>query len=262
MSFLPLTRPRRRLYRAGLCRHSVPRGQRHRRSHARRRRHRSDPGQALHLVAERRRPSPSSTTSCAALYYSKKLGDEIPSYGVYASGARVARGICRGRPRHIEASRNWYSRAVFGGRRIAPSPFGLQACRSTKRRAGLFRARRPQHSTDDQQIIAFFPARARALPRIRSDKAQSTASPFPRSPKWALITDLPLEGDLMAAMQGSADDPLSGSSISLKPLYDKSTICRHRDRRRPSDRSKSLDGRAIRRISAAEDALRRSTNTC
>jgi ABC-type uncharacterized transport system involved in gliding motility auxiliary subunit len=102
-------------------------------------------------------------------YYSPRLGDEAPSYGVYAQRVRemleeyaaLAKGKINLEILNPEPFSPAEDRAVA---------FGLQGVPIDQGGAGLFRARRQQfhRRPADHPVL---PARPRALPRIRSDEA-------------------------------------------------------------------------------------------
>ena len=104
-------------------------------------------------------------------YYSTRLADEVPSYGVYAQRVRelldqyvaAAHGKIR-----LEV----YNPLPFSDVEDRAVAFGLQGVPlDVRRRAGLFRARRDQldRRPAGHRVL---PARARALSRIRSDQAR------------------------------------------------------------------------------------------
>jgi ABC-type uncharacterized transport system involved in gliding motility auxiliary subunit len=150
-------------------------------------------------------------------YYSKKLGDEIPSYGVYAQRVREM----------LEE----YAAAANGKielQELDPLPFsdvedravafGLQGVPLDQGGEQVYFGLAATNSTDDQQVIAFFqPERENFLEYDLTKLIHSLA--FPKKPVVGLITDLPLEGDLMAAMQGQPMIPYQVIS-QIKPLYD------------------------------------------
>ena len=150
-------------------------------------------------------------------YFSKKLGDEIPSYGVY--GQRVRELLQE------------YTAAANGKielQLLDPLPFsdvedravafGLQGVPLDQGGEQVYFGLAATNSTDDQQVIAFFqPERERFLEYDLTKLIHSLA--FPKKTVVGLITDLPLEGDLMAAMQGQPMIPYQVIS-QIKPLYD------------------------------------------
>src|SRR5579862_2356705 len=150
-------------------------------------------------------------------YYSKKLGDEIPSYGVYAQ-----------RVRELLEEYAASSRGKIELQELDPQPFsdvedravafGLQGVPLDQGGEQIYFGLAATNSTDDQQIIPFFqPERERLLEYDLTKLIHSLA--FPKKPVVGLITTLPLEGDIMAAMQGQKMIPYAVID-QLKPLYD------------------------------------------
>ena len=133
-------------------------------------------------------------------YYSKKLGDEIPSYGVY--GQRVREML------------EEYAAAANGKiqlQELDPLPFsatedravafGLQGVPLDQGGEQIYFGLAATNSTDDLQIIPFFqPEREQFLEYDLTKLIHGLA--FPKKPVIGLMTGLPLEGDMMAAMQG------------------------------------------------------------
>lgn len=150
-------------------------------------------------------------------YYSKQLGDEIPSYGVYAQRVREM----------LEE----YAAAAHGKielQELDPQPFsavedravafGLQGVPLDQGGEQIYFGLAATNSTDDLQIIPFFqPEREQFLEYDLTKLIHSLA--FPKKPVIGLITDLPLEGDMMAAMQGQPMIPYAVID-QIKPLYD------------------------------------------
>jgi gliding motility-associatede transport system auxiliary component len=140
-------------------------------------------------------------------YYSTRLGDAVPSYGVYAQRVRelldqyvaAAHGKIRLEVYNPQAFSDVEDRAVAFGLKGAPLDaqgeqvyFGLAAT----------------NSTDDQQVIAFFaPERERFLEYDLTKLIHSLA--FPKKTVVGLITPLPLEGDMMAMMRGRPSEPMA-----------------------------------------------------
>src|SRR5579862_8490352 len=150
-------------------------------------------------------------------YYSKKLGDEIPTYGVYAQRVREMLGeyaaVANGKIELQELDPQPFS--ATEDRAVA---FGLQGVPLDQGGEQVYFGLAATNSTDDQQIIAFFqPERERFLEYDLTKLIHSLA--FPKKPEIGLITALPLEGDIMAAMQGRPMIPYAVIE-QLKPLYD------------------------------------------
>ena len=150
-------------------------------------------------------------------YYSKKLGDEIPSYGVYAQRVREMleeyAADANGKIELQELDPQPFS--AIEDRAVA---FGLQGVPLDQGGEQIYFGLAATNSTDDLQIIPFFqPERERFLEYDLTKLIHSLA--FPKKPEIGLITDLPLEGDMMAAMQGQPMVPYAVID-QLKPLYD------------------------------------------
>ncbi|HXR88527.1 MAG TPA: Gldg family protein [Stellaceae bacterium] len=150
-------------------------------------------------------------------YYSKKLGNEIPSYGVYAQRVREM----------LEE----YAAAANGKiqlQQLDPLPFstvedravafGLQGVPLDQGGEQIYFGLAATNSTDDLQTIRFFqPERERFLEYDLTKLIHSLA--FPKKPVIGLISNLPLEGDMMAAMQGQPMIPYAVID-QIKPLYE------------------------------------------
>jgi ABC-type uncharacterized transport system involved in gliding motility auxiliary subunit len=154
-------------------------------------------------------------------YYSPRLGDEIPAYGVYEERVRgmlneyvaAARGKIKLEILDPEPFSATEDRAVALGLRGAPLDqggdqvyFGLAA----------------SNSTDDQEVISFFrPQRERLLEYDVTKLIYGVA--FPKKAVVGLVTALPLEGDMMAALQGR--EPETFAVIDqLRELYTLRTL--------------------------------------
>jgi ABC-type uncharacterized transport system involved in gliding motility auxiliary subunit len=150
-------------------------------------------------------------------YYSKKLGDEIPSYGVYAQRVREMleeyAAASRGKIELQELDPQPFS--AVEDRAVA---FGLQGVPLDQGGEQIYFGLAATNATDDQQIIPFFqPERERLLEYDLTKLIHSLA--FPKKPVVGLLTSLPLEGDIMAAMQGQPMVPYAVIA-QIKPLYD------------------------------------------
>jgi ABC-type uncharacterized transport system involved in gliding motility auxiliary subunit len=149
-------------------------------------------------------------------YYSKKLGNEIPSYGVYAQRVREMleeyEAAANGKIQLQELDPLPFS--AVEDRAVA---FGLQGVPLDQGGEQIYFGLAATNSTDDLQTIPFFqPERERFLEYDLTKLIHSLA--FPKKPTIGLITDLPLEGDMMAAMQGQPMIPYAVID-QLKPLY-------------------------------------------
>jgi gliding motility-associatede transport system auxiliary component len=133
-------------------------------------------------------------------YYSPQLGREIPTYGVFADRVRemlqeyavLAKGKIVLRILDPEPFSPVEDRAVA---------FGLQGVPLDQRGEKVYFGLAGTNSTDDQAIIPFFqPDRERFLEYDLTKLIVGLANPH--KAVVGLATQLPLEGDLMAAMQG------------------------------------------------------------
>ena len=141
------------------------------------------------------------------LYYSTRLGDEVPSYGVYAQRVRelldqyvaAAHGKIRLEIYNPQAFSDVEDRAVA---------FGLKGVPLDAQGEQVYFGLAATNSTDDQQVIAFFaPERERFLEYDLTKLVHSLA--FPKKTVVGLMTTLPLEGDMMAMMRGRPSEPMA-----------------------------------------------------
>src|SRR5499427_3580232 len=140
-------------------------------------------------------------------YYSTRLGDEVPSYGVYAQRVRelldqyvaAAHGKLR-----LEV----YNPQPFSDTEDRAVAFGLQGVPLDAAGEQVYFGLAATNSTDDQQVIAFFqPERERFLEYDLTKLVHSLA--FPKKTMVGLISTLPLEGDMMAMMRGRPSEPMA-----------------------------------------------------
>jgi ABC-type uncharacterized transport system involved in gliding motility auxiliary subunit len=140
-------------------------------------------------------------------YYSTRLGDEVPSYGVYAQRVRelldqyvaAAHGKIRLEIYNPQAFSDVEDRAVA---------FGLKGVPLDAEGEQVYFGLAATNSTDDQQVIAFFaPERERFLEYDLTKLVHSLA--FPKKTVVGLMTTLPLEGDMMAMMRGRPSEPMA-----------------------------------------------------
>src|SRR5436190_11783055 len=140
-------------------------------------------------------------------YYSTRLGDSAPSYGVYAQRVRelldeyvaAAKGKLR-----LEI----YNPQPFSDVEDRAVAFGLQAVPLDQQGEQVFFGLAGTNSTDDQQIVAFFaPDRERLLEYDLTRLVHNLA--VPKRTVVGLVSSLPLEGDTMAAMRGRPVRPLA-----------------------------------------------------
>ena len=134
-------------------------------------------------------------------YYSPRLGDEIPSYAIYAQRVRemleeyaaLAHGKIDLQVLNPEPFSPTEDRAVA---------FGLQGVPIDQGGEQVYFGLAATNSTDDQKTIPFFqPERERFLEYDLSKLIFGLA--HPKKTVVGLITTLPLEGDIMAAMRGA-----------------------------------------------------------
>ena len=139
------------------------------------------------------------------LYYSNQLGNEVPAYGVYAQRVRELLD------QYVAASNGklrleTYDPQPFSGVEDRAVAFGLQAVPLDAQGDKVYFGLAATNSTDDQQTIAFFsPERERFLEYDLTKLIHSLA--VPKKTGVGLISTLPLEGDMMAMMQGRRSQP-------------------------------------------------------
>jgi ABC-type uncharacterized transport system involved in gliding motility auxiliary subunit len=141
------------------------------------------------------------------LYYSARLGDSVPSYGVYAQRVRELLD------EYVAASKGKlrleiYNPQAFSDVEDRAVAFGLQAVPLDAQGEQVFFGLAGTNSTDDQQIVAFFaPDRERLLEYDLTRLVHNLA--VPKRTTVGLVSSLPLEGDMTAAMRGRAVRPLA-----------------------------------------------------
>jgi ABC-type uncharacterized transport system involved in gliding motility auxiliary subunit len=154
-------------------------------------------------------------------YYSPRLGDEAPSYGVYAQRVREMleeyAALAKGKIRLEIVNPEPFSPAE--DRAVA---FGLQGVPIDQGGEQVYFGLAATNSTDDQQTIPFFqPDRERFLEYDLTKLIHGLA--VPKKTVVGLITSLPLEGDFMAAMQGRPVQPYAIMD-QLRQLYEVRTL--------------------------------------
>jgi ABC-type uncharacterized transport system involved in gliding motility auxiliary subunit len=141
------------------------------------------------------------------LYYSSRLGDTAPAYGVYE--------------RRVRELLDQYVAAAHGKIRLEvfdPQPFtaiedqavafGLQGVPLNGTGEQVYFGLAGTNSTDDQQVIAFFsPQRERFLEYDLTKLVHNLA--VPKKTVVGLISFLPLEGDMAATMEGRPSAPMA-----------------------------------------------------
>jgi ABC-type uncharacterized transport system involved in gliding motility auxiliary subunit len=140
-------------------------------------------------------------------YYSTRLADEVPAYGVYAQRVRELLD------QYVAASHGKirlevYNPQPFSDVEDRAVAFGLQGVPLDVGGEQVYFGLAATNSTDDQQIIAFFqPERERFLEYDLTKLVHSLA--FPKKTVVGLISTLPLEGDMMAMMRGRPTEPMA-----------------------------------------------------
>jgi ABC-type uncharacterized transport system involved in gliding motility auxiliary subunit len=154
-------------------------------------------------------------------YYSPRLGQEIPSYGVYADRVREMlkeyEALAKGKI-VLEV----LDPAPFSPTEDRAVAFGLQGVPLDQGGEQVYFGLAATNATDDQEIISFFQTdRERFLEYDLTKLIHSLA--FPKKTVIGLATELPLEGDIMAGMQGR---PLVPYVVldQLRQLYDVHSI--------------------------------------
>jgi ABC-type uncharacterized transport system involved in gliding motility auxiliary subunit len=140
-------------------------------------------------------------------YYSSRLGDEVPAYGVYAQRVRqlLDQYVAAA---HDKLRLEIYHPQPFSNVEDQAVAFGLQAVPLDREGDQVYFGLAGTNSTDDQQVIAFFsPERERFLEYDLTKLVHSLA--FPKKTVVGLISSLPLEGDMMAMMQGRPSQPMA-----------------------------------------------------
>jgi ABC-type uncharacterized transport system involved in gliding motility auxiliary subunit len=141
------------------------------------------------------------------LYYSSRLGDTAPTYGVYAQRVRelldqyvaAAHGKLR-----LEV----YDPQPFSDAEDRAVAYGLQAVPLSDQGEAVYFGLAGTNSTDDQQVIAFFnPERERFLEYDLTRLVHALA--VPKRTVVGLMSNLPLVVDPTATLQGKAPEPLA-----------------------------------------------------
>lgn len=151
------------------------------------------------------------------LYYSTRLGDSAPTYGVYAQRVRELLD------QYVAAAKGKLSLEVYD-----PQPFsdaedravayGLQAVPLSDQGEAVYFGLAGTNSTDDQQVIPFFnPERERFLEYDLTRLVHALA--FPKRTVVGLMSSLPLVVDPTAVLQGKTPEPLAVIS-QLKQVDD------------------------------------------
>lgn len=140
-------------------------------------------------------------------YYSARLGDEVPTYGVYAQRVRelLDQYVAAA---HGKIHLAIYNPEPFSGIEDQAVAFGLQGVPLNRSGEQVYFGLAGTNSTDDQQVIAFFsPERERFLEYDLTKLVHSLA--FPKKTVIGLLTALPLDGDPITMMQGRPSRPMA-----------------------------------------------------
>ena len=154
-------------------------------------------------------------------YYSPRLGDEVPAYGIYAQRVREMldeyQTLAQGKLK-LEIS----DPQPFSPTEDRAVAFGLQGVPLDQGGDQVYFGLAGTNSTDDQQVIPFFQQdRERFLEYDLTKLIHSLA--VPKKTVVGLLTALPLEGDFMAAMQGRPLEPYTIVD-QLRQLYELRTL--------------------------------------
>lgn len=136
------------------------------------------------------------------LYYSTRLGDASPGYGVYAQRVRelIEQYVAAS---HGKIRLEVYDPQPFSDAEDRAVAFGLQAVPLNDQGEAVYFGSAGTNSTDDQQVIAFFnPERERFLEYDLTRLVHALA--FPKRTVVGLMSALPLQGDPHAVLQGGS----------------------------------------------------------
>jgi ABC-type uncharacterized transport system involved in gliding motility auxiliary subunit len=155
------------------------------------------------------------------LYYSTRLGNSVPAYGVYAQRVRELLGqyavAAKGKVR-LET----YDPQPFSDAEDRAVAYGLQAVPLNDQGEAVYFGLAGTNSTDDQQVIAFFnPERERFLEYDLTRLVRALA--FPKRTVVGLLSTLPLVVDPTAALHGKPPEPLAIIS-QLRQVVDVETL--------------------------------------
>jgi ABC-type uncharacterized transport system involved in gliding motility auxiliary subunit len=150
------------------------------------------------------------------LYYSHKLGDAVPAYGVYAARVRemLDQYVAAA---HGKLRLKVYDPAPFSRLEDRAVAYGLQAVPLDSQGDQVYFGLAGTNSTDDRQVIPFFSlGRERFLEYDLTRLIHSLA--VPQKTVVGLMTSLPLAGNVMAMMQGRPSAPMA-ILAELRQLY-------------------------------------------
>ncbi|HEX3861248.1 MAG TPA: Gldg family protein [Stellaceae bacterium] len=141
------------------------------------------------------------------LYYSAKLGESVPSFGTYAQRVRemLDQYVAAS---HGKVRLETFDPLPFSDAEDRAVAFGLQGAPLNAQGEQVYFGLAGTNSTDDQQVIAFFaPERERFLEYDLTKLVHALA--FPKRIVVGYASDLPLNGDPMAALQGRSPRPMA-----------------------------------------------------
>jgi ABC-type uncharacterized transport system involved in gliding motility auxiliary subunit len=154
-------------------------------------------------------------------YYSPRLGNEVPSYGIYAQRVREMLEEYTARAKG-KINLEFLNPEPFSQVEDRAVAFGLQGVPLDQGGESVYFGLAATNSTDDQQVIPFFqPDRERFLEYDLTKLIHALA--FPKKTVVGVVSSLPLEGDFMAAMQGRPLEPYTVVE-QLRPLYELRTL--------------------------------------
>src|SRR5579885_1663236 len=140
-------------------------------------------------------------------YYSARLGDTVPSYGVYAGRVRqMLDRYAAAAPGKLRLE--VYDPQPFSAAEDQAVAFGLQGVPVNEQGETVYFGLAGTNSTDDRQIIPFFAAEREPFLEYDLTRLVHTLA-FPKRTVVGLVSSLPLEGDMMAAMQGRPSEPMA-----------------------------------------------------
>lgn len=140
-------------------------------------------------------------------YYSARLGDTVPSYGVYAGRVRqMLDRYAAAAPGKLRLE--VYDPQPFSAAEDQAVAFGLQGVPVNEQGETVYFGLAGTNSSDDRQIIPFFAAEREPFLEYDLTRLVHTLA-FPKRTVVGLVSSLPLEGDMMAAMQGRPSEPMA-----------------------------------------------------
>ncbi|HJU17034.1 MAG TPA: Gldg family protein [Stellaceae bacterium] len=149
-------------------------------------------------------------------YYSHRLGEALPSYGVYAARVRAMLDQYVAAA-HGKLRLEIYDPPPFSNLEDRAVAFGLQAVPLDSQGDQVYFGLAGTNSTDDHQVIPFFSRqRERFLEYDLTRLIHSLA--VPKKTVVGLLTSLPLAGDVTAMMQGRPSAP-TAIFEELRQLY-------------------------------------------